>query len=122
MTSPWGKPSAERTSRRSDRSEMVRPILVYRDSQTVANYCSSSHSALKEFFGPSRINDSRTDFFAVYRREFGEFDQDDANKYDENLNTSLIPTSRLVSTFAVGVPQSHLPLEFLLPLTLYEVR
>ena len=52
--------------------------------------CSSLHSALKEFFDPLRTDDSRTDFFAVYRRESGEFDRDYAKKYDEDLNTSLI--------------------------------
>ena len=58
----------------------------------------SLHSALKEFFDPLRTNDSRTDFFAVYRRESGEFDRDYAKKYNEDLNTSLIFVSRLVST------------------------
>ena len=50
----------------------------------------SLHSALKEFFDPRRTNDSRTDFCAVYRRESSEFDRDNAKKYDEDLNTSLI--------------------------------
>ena len=59
---------------------------------------SSLHSALKEFFDPLRTNDSRADFFAVYRKESGEFDRDYAKKYDEDLNTSLIFVSRLIST------------------------
>ena len=58
---------------------------------------SSLHSALKEFFDPLRTDDSRTDFFAVYRWESGEFDRDYAKKYDEDLNTSLIFVSRPVS-------------------------
>ena len=57
----------------------------------------SLHSALKEFFEPLRTNDSRTDFFAIYRRESGEFDRDYAKKYDEDLNTSLIFVSCPVS-------------------------
>jgi hypothetical protein len=48
----------------------------------------SLHSVLKEFFDPLRANDSRTDFFAVYRRESRGFDRDYAKKYDEDLNTS----------------------------------
>ncbi|KAF9642358.1 hypothetical protein BDM02DRAFT_3273496, partial [Thelephora ganbajun] len=48
------------------------------------------HSTLKEFFDPLRTNDPRADFFAVYRRESGDFDRDYAGKYDEDLNTSLI--------------------------------
>ena len=42
-----------------------------------------------------RANDSRTDFFIVYHREFGEFDRDYAGNYDEDLNTSLIFVSLL---------------------------
>jgi hypothetical protein len=49
-----------------------------------------------EFFDPLRSNDSRADFFAVYRRESEEFDRDYARKYDEDLNTSLIFVSILV--------------------------
>ena len=37
-----------------------------------------------------RTNDSRADFFAVYRREAAEFDRDYVQKYDEDLNTTLI--------------------------------
>jgi len=57
----------------------------------------SLHFALKEFFDPLRTDDSRTDFFAVYRRESGEFDRDYARKYDEDLNTSLIFVSSLIA-------------------------
>ena len=77
---------------------MVRPILFpsnRSDSKGVADILVSSlHSALKEFFDPLRTNDSRTDFFAMYRREADEFDRDYAGKYDEDLNTSLIFVSR----------------------------
>ena len=37
-----------------------------------------------------KTNDSRADFFAVYRKEAAEFDRDYAKKYDEDLNTTLI--------------------------------
>ena len=57
---------------------------------------SSLRSAIKEFVEPLRTEDSRTDFFAVYRRESGEFDRDYAKKYDEDLNTSLIFVSHLI--------------------------
>ena len=50
----------------------------------------SLHSALKEYLEPLRTNDSRTDFFAVYRKEAAEFDKDYVQKYDEDLNTTLI--------------------------------
>jgi len=63
---------------------------------------SSIHSALKEFFEPLRTNDSRADFFAVYRKESAEFDRDYAKKYDEDLNTSLIFMSRLISVLTAN--------------------
>ena len=79
---------------------MVRPISLpsdRSDGQGVVDLLLSSlHSALKEFFDPLRTNDSRTDFFAMYRRESEEFDRDYARKYDEDLNTSLIFVSRRV--------------------------
>ncbi|KAF9781602.1 hypothetical protein BJ322DRAFT_232648 [Thelephora terrestris] len=68
------------------------------------------HSALKEFFDPLRTGDSRTDFFALYRRESEEFDRDYAGKYDEDLNTSLIFAglfSAVSSAFIIDV-QSNL--------------
>jgi len=61
----------------------------------------SLHSALGEFFDPLRTNDSRADFYVVYRRESGEFDQDYARKYDEDLNTSLIFVSRPFSARSI---------------------
>jgi len=63
---------------------------------SVTDIRSSLHSALKEFFDPLRTNDSRNDFFAVYRRESADFDRDYVKKYDEDLNTSLIFVSRPV--------------------------
>ena len=71
-------------------------VAVTRPSLTRATG-SSLRSALKEFFDPLRTNDSRTDFFAMYRRESGEFDREYATKFDEDLNTSLIFVSRLIS-------------------------
>ncbi|KAF9789594.1 hypothetical protein BJ322DRAFT_1119443, partial [Thelephora terrestris] len=68
------------------------------------------HSALKEFFDPLRTNDSRADFFAIYRRESEEFDRDYAGKHDEDLNTSLIFAglfSAVSSAFIIDV-QSNL--------------
>lgn len=56
----------------------------------------SLHSSLKEFFEPLRTNNSRADFFAVYRKESGEFDREYTRKYDEDLNTSLIFVSSLI--------------------------
>jgi len=59
------------------------------------NSAYSLHSALKEFFEPLRTNNSRADFFAVYRKESDVFDREHAKKYDEDLNTSLIFVSSI---------------------------
>lgn len=62
----------------------------------VANLLYSIHSALREFFQPLKSNDTRADFFSVYRQESEQFDQDYTKKYDEDLNTSLIFVSPLL--------------------------
>ena len=93
---------ATRTDAGSDRSEVVRPVPIPFRHRQNADILSSLHSALKEFFDPLRTNDSRTDFFAMYRRESEEFDRDYAGKYDEDLNTSLIFVSHPVPVFRAG--------------------
>ena len=60
----------------------------------------SIRDALKDFSQPLRSNNTRADFFAVYREESEEFDRDYARKYDEDLNTSLIFVSRQMCTRA----------------------
>jgi len=82
---------------------MVRPIrsTTLTAGQRLTSK-SSIHSALREFFEPLRTNDSRADFFAVYRKESGEFDRDYAKKYDEDLNTSLIFVSCLISALVIN--------------------
>ena len=62
----------------------------------------SLHSALKEFFDPLRTNNSRADFFSVYRKESEEFDREYTKKYDEDLNTTLIFVSSLNSLLHTG--------------------
>ena len=69
---------------------MVRPLSPVTARTPIITLHLSLHSALKEFFEPSRTNDPRTDFFAAYRKESDEFDRDYAGKYDGDLNTSLI--------------------------------
>ena len=66
-----------------------------RHVEPLARY--SLHSALKEFFDPLRTNNSRADFFSVYRKESDEFDREYTKKYDEDLNTTLIFVSYLNS-------------------------
>ena len=49
-----------------------------------------------------RTNDSRADFFAVYRKEAAEFDKDYVKKYDEDLNTTLIFVSGAIQICLVN--------------------
>ncbi|KAF9781606.1 hypothetical protein BJ322DRAFT_232845 [Thelephora terrestris] len=98
MNSP---PPAEDPTQTNPRPQ--EPVLLQIDPKCL-------HSALKEFFDPLRTGDSRTDFFALYRRESEEFDKDYAGKYDEDLNTSLIFAglfSAVSSAFIIDV-QSNL--------------
>ena len=86
------KKTLNRRSHRSSRSIQSGALNPsdHCDTETIADIQISLHSVLKEFAEPLRTNDSRTDFFATYRRESAEFDRDYAKKYDEDLNTSLI--------------------------------
>src|SRR5882757_9204034 len=79
-------------------------LLIPASVLPLTSHC-SLHSALREFIEPLRTNDSRADFFAVYRKHSDEFDQDYARKYDEDLNTSLIFVSSFISVRLC--PQSH---------------
>jgi len=74
----------------SSRSKVVWGRLVLCLDRIVTNFPSSIDSALRKFFQPLKTGDTRADFFAVYRKESGEFDKDYTKKYDEDLNTSLI--------------------------------
>ena len=98
------KTSLDRRSRRSSRwiQGGAHSPSGYRVTKNIADIQISLHSVLKEFAEPLRTNDSRTDFFATYRRESAEFDRDYAKKYDEDLNTSLIIVSRIIYTLRTG--------------------
>ena len=88
-----------RTDSNSAGPKVVRRFeICYLQPEIVPNLRSSLHSALKEFFEPLRTNDPRTDFFAVYQKISAEFDRGYENKYDEDLNTSLIFVSDPRST------------------------
>ena len=50
----------------------------------------SFQDALRTFFPPMKCDDSRIDFYAMYKREATEYDMDYIKKYDEDLNTTLI--------------------------------
>jgi len=83
------------------RFRVVRPPPAVMIRRPTVTFHHSLRSALKEFFDPLKANNPRADFYAVYRKESGEIDRDNAKKYDEDLNTSLI--------FVSGLSRSRLP-------------
>ena len=55
----------------------------------------SIQDALRTFFQPIKNDDTRLDFYTMYKREATEYDTDYVKKYDEDLNTTLIFVSHL---------------------------
>jgi len=45
---------------------------------------------LRVFLPPIKNDDTRLDFYTVYKNEATEYDTDYIKKYDEDLNTTLI--------------------------------
>jgi len=45
---------------------------------------------LRSFLQPIKTDDPRVDFYTMYKREATEYDVDYIEKYDEDLNTTLI--------------------------------
>ena len=42
------------------------------------------------YFQPTKNDDPRVDFYTMYKRETVEYDSEYMNKYNEDLNTTLI--------------------------------
>jgi len=55
----------------------------------------SIQDALRAFLPPIKNDDTRLDFYTVYKKEATEYDVDYVKKYDEDLNTTLIFVRRL---------------------------
>ena len=50
----------------------------------------SIQDALRAFLSPIKNDDTRLDFYTMYRKEATEYDTDYIKKYDDDLNTTLI--------------------------------
>jgi len=61
----------------------------------------SIQDALRAFLPPIKNDDTRLDFYAVYKKAATEYDVDYIKKYDEDLNTTLIFVCRLPLTLMV---------------------
>ena len=67
----------------------------------------SLQDALRTFFQPIKTDDSRLDFYTMYKREATEYDTDYVKKYDEDLNTTLIFVRRISSAPVIYLTCSH---------------
>jgi len=76
------------------------------------NFSLGQHSALREFFEPSRSNDPRADSFAAYRKKADELDRNYA-KLDEDLDTSLIFVSESIRTRSFNADSGSAQEDFL---------
>jgi len=68
----------------------------------------SFQDALRAFFQPIKTEDSRLDFYTMYKREATEYDTDYVKKYDEDLNTTLIFVRRLSHTLSSIISLVHI--------------
>ena len=50
----------------------------------------SIQEALRMFFQPIKNDDPKLDFYTIYKRETSEYDTEYMQKYNEDLNTTLI--------------------------------
>ena len=50
----------------------------------------SLQEALRMFFQPIKNDDPKLDFYTMYKRETSEYDTEYMQKYNEDLNTTLI--------------------------------
>ena len=50
----------------------------------------SIQEALRMYFQPIKTNDPNLDFYTMYKRETMEYDTEYMQKYNEDLNTTLI--------------------------------
>ena len=58
----------------------------------------SIQEALRMYFQPIKNDDPKLDFFTMYKRETTEYDAEYMNKYNEDLNTTLIFVSSSISS------------------------
>ena len=69
-------------------------MVRFRDAESVAGTSEltpdSIQEALRMYFQPIKTNDPKLDFYTMYKRETMEYDTEYMQKYNEDLNTTLI--------------------------------
>jgi len=66
----------------------------------------SIQDALRAFLPPIKNDDTRLDFYTMYKKEATEYDVDYIEKYDGDLNTTLIFVRRLLLALAAQLTPS----------------
>jgi len=61
----------------------------------------SIQEALRMYLQPIKNDDPQLDFYTMYKREMMEYDTEYMQKYNEDLNTTLIFVRRCVLQFTV---------------------
>jgi len=69
----------------------------------LTDHGTSIQDALRVFLPPIKNDDTRLDFYTVYKKEATEYDTDYVKKYDEDLNTTLI----FVRSPTTSIPLNH---------------
>ena len=65
--------------------------------RTIKLTLNSIQEALRMYFQPIKNDDPQLDFYTMYKRDTMEFDTEYMNKYNEDLNTTLIFVSICIS-------------------------
>jgi hypothetical protein len=81
--------------RRECEADQRRPQMVrFRGVESVTRINEltpdSIQEALRMYFQPMKSNDPKLDFYTMYKRETMEYDTEYMQKYNEDLNTTLI--------------------------------
>jgi len=81
-------------------------MVCFRDAESIAgtNKLTPTHSiqeALRMYLQPIKNDDPQLDFYTMYKRETMEYDTEYMQKYNEDLNTTLIFVRSCVPFFTV---------------------
>ena len=82
-------------------------MVRFRDAGSIATTNEltpdSIQEALQKYFQPIKYDDPGLDFYTMYKRETTEYDKDSMDKYDEDLDTTLIFVRFCVPCIAIRV-------------------
>ena len=86
---------------------MVRSRDLGSTAKTNKLILDSIQEALRMYLQPIKSDDPQLDFYTIYKRETVDYDAESMNKYNEDLNTTLIFVSSCISLSLRNV--DHIP-------------